>query len=64
VKAAELEIFAPVREAVLTIEQVAAALQISRRQVERLNLPAARLGHRTVRYVWGVVLDELENRSK
>lgn len=56
-------IFAPPRDAVLTKEQLARALQVSLRQVDRLNLPAVALGHRTVRFLWGQVLDELKRRA-
>jgi hypothetical protein len=59
-----MKLFAPPRTAVLTQEQLALALQISVRQVQRMNLPAADLGKQTVRYVWGDVLDELKKRSK
>jgi hypothetical protein len=61
---AELErVFAPPRDAVLTKAQLALALQISLRQVDRLNLKAVTLGHRTVRFIWGQVLDELKKRA-
>lgn len=49
--------------AVVTIEQLACALQISVRQAERLNLPAVYLGTRTRRYVWGQVLETLRQRA-
>lgn len=51
------------REAVLTIEQVAAALQTSVRNAERMHLPCVMLGARTRRFVWGIVLDELARRA-
>ena len=52
------------RDAVLTIEQVAAGLGVSTRTVERLDLPTWYLGRRTRRYLWGTVLDCLDHRSK
>jgi hypothetical protein len=54
----------PVREAVLTTEQVAAWLQISPEQVRRLHLPAVAVGKRKWRYVCGQVLDELQRRAE
>lgn len=51
------------REAVLTIQQVADALQLSCRTVERLDIPCAYLGSRTRRYIWGSVLDFLKKRQ-
>ena len=49
--------------AILTIEQVAAWLQMGIRSVERLNLPCVYLGTRTRRYVARDVLDYLERRK-
>lgn len=40
----------PPPEAVLTTDQVAAWLQVHTRQVQRLGIPALKLGHKTVRY--------------
>lgn len=57
------EVFAPSRDAVLTKEQLARALQISPRQVDRLNLPAVSMGHRTLRFIYGQVLDVLKSRT-
>lgn len=51
------------RDAVLTIEQVAAGLGVSTRTVERLDLPTWYLGRRTRRYLWGAVLDALNGRA-
>lgn len=51
------------RETVLTAEQVAAALQIGVRTLERLDVPCFFLGVRTRRYIWGAVLDFCERRS-
>lgn len=50
---------APAREAMLTKEQACAWLQISERQLERLNLPVVRLGKRTPRYHVGSIIDHL-----
>ena len=35
---------------VLTTDEVAALLQVHPRQVQRLGVPAVKLGHKTVRY--------------
>jgi len=35
---------------ILTVDEVAALLQVERRQVQRLGVPALKLGHKTVRY--------------
>lgn len=51
------------RETVLTKAEVAAALRVSERSVDRMDLPTVYLGHRTVRYVWGQVLDTLAERA-
>ncbi len=51
------------REAVLTIEQVAAGLGVSTRTVERADLPTIYLGTRTRRFLWGQVLDALAERA-
>lgn len=48
---------APTRDDVLTIEQVAERLQISKRHVERMHPPCFYLGTRTRRYIWGAILD-------
>lgn len=50
-------------EAILTIEQVAEWLQVSTRTVERLDIPATFLGHRTKRYLGKDVLKYLEMRK-
>jgi hypothetical protein len=52
------------REAVVTIKQVAAALGVSVRNVERMDLPTVYLGARTKRYVWDQILDTLAARAK
>jgi hypothetical protein len=51
------------RDAVVTIEQVAAALQVSIRTVERMDLKTLYIGTRTRRYIWGMVLDSLAERA-
>jgi len=51
------------REAVLTIQEVAAALRVSVRTVERSDLPTVYLGGRPRRFVWGQVLDVLAERA-
>lgn len=51
------------RDAVLTIEQVAAGLQVSRRTIERMDLPTVYFGKRTTRYIWGQILDTLASRA-
>jgi hypothetical protein len=33
-----------------TLEETAARLRVKKRQVQRLGVPAVRLGHRTLRY--------------
>lgn len=55
---------APAPEAVLTTEQVCAWLQISERQLQRLDLPVIRLGKRTIRYHVGTVLDHLKRKQQ
>ncbi len=45
---------------VLTIDQVAEWLQVSKRQVERLNLPCFYLGARTRRFLGKTVIEHLE----
>jgi predicted DNA-binding transcriptional regulator AlpA len=50
-------------ETVLTIDEVAAWLGISKRQVERLDIPFSLLGKRTKRYVAAEVLAFLESRK-
>lgn len=50
----------PALDAVLTRDEVAAWLKLKPRQVERLGIPAIRLGRKTVRYLGGDVLAWLE----
>jgi hypothetical protein len=52
------------REAVVTIKQVAAALGVSVRNVERMDLPTVYLGARTKRYVWDQILETLAARAR
>lgn len=49
--------------AVLDKAQLAAALRVSERQVERLDLPCVYLGAKTPRWVWGQVLEILRERA-
>ena len=56
-------IVAPAATAVLDKAQLAAALGISARQVERLDLPCVYLGTKTPRWVWGQVLEILKERA-
>lgn len=51
------------RDAVLTVQEVAAALRVSVRMVERMDLPTLYPGARTRRYLWGQVLDVLKERA-
>jgi hypothetical protein len=52
------------RDVLLTIEEVAAALRVGVRTVERMDLPTVYCGRRTRRYVWGQVLDTLTERAQ
>jgi hypothetical protein len=51
------------RDAVLTIDEVAAALRVSVPTVRRMDLPTVYCTPRTPRYVWGKVLDVLAERA-
>ena len=51
------------RNAILTAEQVALALQVSVSSVERADLPTFYVG-RLPRFLWGKVLDVIAERSK
>ena len=55
---------APPREAILTPDEVCAWLQISRRQLYRLDLPTISLGRRTVRYSVEQVLEHLKRSAR
>jgi hypothetical protein len=48
------------RDAVLTIRQVAEALGVSTRTIERIDLPTRK---RTKRFIWGQVLDALAGKA-
>lgn len=50
------------RDAILTLEQVAYALNASPKTVERMDLPYFRAG-KMPRYLWGQVLDECARRA-
>ena len=50
--------------AVLTLAQVAAALQISVRSAERLHLPVSPLGPQIRRYVWRQVVSHVEGLAE
>lgn len=52
------------RDSILTTQQVARALAVSVRTVERLDLPTVYLGGRLKRFLWGRVLDTLDSRAK
>jgi len=56
------EVLAYPEEAVLTIEQVAEWLQVSKRQAERLSIPCFYLGTRTRRYLGKSVLEFIERK--
>lgn len=56
-------LFVPHRDAVLTIDQLALALQTTVRQVERSDLPTVYLGKRQRRFLYGQVLDTLAGRA-
>jgi hypothetical protein len=51
------------RDAVVTIDQLAAALQVSVRVAEKMDLPTVYIGPRLKRFVWGQVLDTLTERA-
>jgi excisionase family DNA binding protein len=48
---------------ILTVDEVAALLQVERRQVRRLGVPALKLGHKTVRYSARSVAAWLEKQA-
>jgi len=50
--------------AVLSIDQVAAGLQIGVRTAERLRLPTIVLGKQTRRYLWRQVVSHLEGLAE
>lgn len=51
------------RDAVLTVKQLAEALGVSVRTVERMDVPTIYIGKRTRRFIWGQVLDVLAQRA-
>lgn len=51
------------REAILTVEEVAKALRVSVKTVQRLDLPTVYLGKQTPRMIWGQVFDILCERA-
>lgn len=51
------------RDKVLTDDQLAKALQVSVRTIERMDLPTVYFGARTRRYIWGQILDALAERA-
>jgi hypothetical protein len=51
------------RNAVVTINEVAAALRVSVPTVRRMDLPTVYCTPRTPRYLWGQVLDVLAERA-
>ena len=51
------------RDAVLSKEDVAAALGVSLRTVDKMDLPFTVIGYRTLRIRWGRVLDILDARG-
>jgi hypothetical protein len=57
------EIFVPSRDAVLNKEQLALALGVTVRDVERADLPTCYVTPRKPRYIYGQVLDALAERA-
>lgn len=53
----------PARDAVLTPEEMAAALKVNRRTLDRMDLPTVYLGKKLRRYIYGEVLDALKGRA-
>lgn len=51
------------RDAVVTIDEVAAALRVSIHTVRRMDLPTVYAG-RQPRYIWGQLLDTLAERAQ
>jgi hypothetical protein len=54
----------PAPDAVLTTDDVAAWLQIKPRAVQRLGIPAIKMGHKTVRYRAATVLKWLDSKQR
>jgi hypothetical protein len=51
------------RDAVVTIAEVAAALRVSVRQIQRMDFPTFYIG-RSPRFLWGSVLDVIAERAQ
>ncbi len=51
------------REALLTIDEMAAVLRVSVRTVERMDLPTVYCGPKNRRYLYGQILDCLAERA-
>jgi hypothetical protein len=51
------------RDDVLTPDELAAALHVSVRTIERMDLPTVYIGTRTRRYLYGQILDVLAERA-
>jgi len=63
-KSGNLEVVTYPLHAVVDIVQLAAALQVSERTIERMDLPTIYIGPRTRRYIMGQVLEALRDRAK
>lgn len=51
------------RDAVVTVDEVAAALRVSTWTVKRMDLPTVYVGRKS-RYVWGQILDHMKERAE
>jgi len=51
------------RDTLLTIDEIAAALRVSVRTIERMDLPTVYCGPKNRRYLWGQILDVLRERA-
>jgi hypothetical protein len=51
------------RDTVLLIGEVADALRVSEKTIQRARFPVAYVTDQTPRYVWGQVIDELMRRA-
>ncbi len=56
--------FVPAREAILTLAQLAAWLQVGEDAAAHMNFKAVRVGKRSWRWIAGQVLEELERRAE
>lgn len=52
------------REAVLTAQECADGLRVSKRTLERAGFPAVYIGTQSPRYIWGMILDECARRAR